>query len=426
MVKAKVVVVGGGFSGCAAAIAATKAGVQATLLERADMLSGAGLRACHMNYNGRLVIAEEAKALGGGEVFEALESIMLHRGNIIDSEHGYFYNATLIDPTMREIVETARVELHLEARVVEVEKDDGLLKVVILDSGEKFLGDAFIDCTGSFGGMNNCIRYGHGCVMCIHRCPIFGDRVSIATKAGAEELMWRRPDGTPGRLSPSVILYKESLKPELRARLEKEGAFSIPLPKELIDYSKEDHFRGIRGRHQIEHINLADIGLGAKCLGIGYFSLADFRKIPGFETAQIEHPMGGGRFNFINHLSVAPRDNSLRAKGFTNLFVAGEKAGHGGIAEAINTGVLAGHNAARKALGQQPVELPRSTVIGDFIAFIGEKMETVEGLSQGYSTGHGVYFERMKELGFYTTDPAVIHKRIRDLGLAGILAQRLA
>ena len=39
----KVVVVGGGWSGCGAAIAAAKAGAQVTLLERTDMLLGTGL-----------------------------------------------------------------------------------------------------------------------------------------------------------------------------------------------------------------------------------------------------------------------------------------------------------------------------------------------------------------------------------------------
>jgi hypothetical protein len=69
--------------------------------------------------------------------------------------------------------------------------------------------------------------------------------------------------------------------------------------------------------------------------------------------------------------------------------------------------------------------LPKTTAIGDFIAFIGEVLETPESMSQGYSMGHGVYFERMKELGLYSPDPEVIRKRIEDLGLSGILGQRV-
>ncbi len=44
MSKIKIVVVGGGWGGCAAAIAAVKAGADAVLLERADMLLGTQVR----------------------------------------------------------------------------------------------------------------------------------------------------------------------------------------------------------------------------------------------------------------------------------------------------------------------------------------------------------------------------------------------
>src|SRR3990172_11031515 len=130
MNKARVVIVGGGFAGIAAALAANKAGAQATLLERTDMLSGSGLRAARLYHNLKIVGAEEAKALGGSEVFEALESILLHRGNIIDEENAFIYNTVLVDTTMRKIVEAAGIELHLESRAVGGEKENGTLKAV--------------------------------------------------------------------------------------------------------------------------------------------------------------------------------------------------------------------------------------------------------------------------------------------------------
>jgi len=426
MSKARIIIVGGGFSGVAAAIAANKVGAQATLLERTNMLGGAGLRGGLIRYNGAIVPAEETKAMGGQEVFEALESIVMHKGNIIDEEHTSNYNPFLLDTTLLKIVEAAGVELHLESRVVDVEKENGSLKAITTDSGERFPGDVFIDASGSLGGLSNCIRYGHGCVMCFYRCLIFGDRVSIATKAGAEELTFLRHGGLLGMVSPAVILFKESLSPELQARLKKEGAFSIPIPKELIDYARMEHFKGLRGPREVEHLNIVDNGIGAKCVGVGYFPLASYRKIPGFETAQFLDPMEGGSSNAILMLSFTPRDNSLRAKGFKNLFVTGEKSMIVGIDDVLSSGVLAGNNAARVALGQQPLELPRSICVGDLVAFAGERLETTEGRSQACFTGHGIYFERMKELGFYSPEPAVIHKRIDDMGLTDIFAQRLA
>jgi len=317
------------------------------------------------------------------------------------------------------------VELHRESRAVEVEKEDGLLKAVTTHAGKRYTGDVFVDASGSFGGLSNCIKYGHGCVMCSHRCLFFGDRVSIATKAGAEELHWTRPDGTPGAVSAAIALYKESLSAELQARLKKEGAFSIPIPEELIDYSGIKQLGAARGPREASHVNLVDIGLVAKCVGVGDFRLAVVRKIPGFENAQIEYPMGGGGNNLISQMSITPRENSLRARGFSNLFIAGNKTGIGGIVESTVTGVLAGNNALRAALGKEPIELPRTTAIGDIIAYRGERMAKSEDLRVALSMAHGVYHERMKELGLGSPDPADIRKRIDALGLTNIFGQRL-
>ena len=66
MDKIKIVVVGGGWGGCAAAIAAVKAGAEAVLLERTDMLLGTGLVGGIYRNNGRQTAAEEMTALGGG------------------------------------------------------------------------------------------------------------------------------------------------------------------------------------------------------------------------------------------------------------------------------------------------------------------------------------------------------------------------
>lgn len=235
-----------------------------------------------------------------------------------------------------------------------------------------------------------------------------------------------RPDGTPGAVGSAVLINKTTLAPELLARLEKEGAICIPLPKELIDYSKEKKIGGVRSRRQMEFINLVDIGSTAKCVGLGYFALDKLKSIAGFEFAQYDEPMAGGKFNKISKVDMCPRDDSLKVEGLDNVFAAGEKSGPGtGIAEAIVSGVVAGYNAARVAAGKKAMVLPRDTVIGDYIAYTGEKMKTPGGLEAGYSFGLGVYFERMKELGTYTSDVPAIHARVKKLGLNGVLAQKV-
>ncbi len=427
MASPKVVVVGGGFSGIAAAVAASKAGASVTLFEKTDMLAGSGLRAGRMNFNGKLVAAEEAKALGGGDVFDSLESILLHRGNIVDELHGYIYNTSKVDTTMQRLVRAAGVELRMEIRVTDVDKDGAAVNAVKLANRERVKADAFVDAPGTSGGINICKRYGQGCMMCIcYRCPAYGDRVSIATKAGAPSLDRVRPDGTPGAVGSAVLINKTTLAPDLLARMEKEGAICIPLPKELIDYSKEKKIAGVRSRRQMEFINLVDIGATAKCVGLGYFSLDKLKSIAGFEFAQYDEPMAGGKFNKISKVDMCPREDTLKVEGLDNVFAAGEKCGPGtGIAEAIVSGVIAGSNAARVAAGKKAVALSRETAIGDYVAYTGEKMKTPGGLGGGYSFGMGEYFERMKTKGWYTTDVAAIHRKIDKLGLKGVFAQRV-
>ncbi|MBM2831951.1 MAG: tRNA (uracil-5-)-methyltransferase Gid [Dehalococcoidia bacterium] len=427
MNRPRVVIVGAGFAGCGAAVAAAKAGAEVVLLERTDFVVASGIRAGVMNNNGKLVAAEEAKALGGGDIFEALESIVLHRGHIVDEDHAYVYNTVLVEPVVRRLLSDMGVDLRLQSRAVDVVREGGVIKAVVHSKGESVEGDAFVDCSGDTGGVKVCNEYGGGCAMCVtHRCPTFGDRVSIATKAGVPEYARHRPDGTPGTLQSAFTLHKSSLDPVLRDRLEKEGAISIPLPKEMIDHSLMYQIGGIRTARQMERLNLVDIGIAAKCIGNGAIPPGQLRSIPGLERAVIENPIAAGSGNKINGVSMAPREDTLRCRDFGNLFVAGVKAGPlGGITEAIVTGLVAGHNAVRAALKKTLWTLPRETTIGDFVSFTGEMMQSPQHRNRGYSMAHEAYFERMKREGLYTNDVASIHRRIRDLGLTGILARKL-
>ena len=71
----KVIIIGGGWSGTAAAISAKKAGADVCLLEKTDMLLGCGNAGGIMRNNGRFTAAEEMIALGGGELFQLIDRI---------------------------------------------------------------------------------------------------------------------------------------------------------------------------------------------------------------------------------------------------------------------------------------------------------------------------------------------------------------
>ena len=74
----RVVVIGGGWSGCAAALAARKAGAEVTLLEKTDMLLGLGNVGGIMRNNGRYTAAEENIALGADELFGITDKFSRH------------------------------------------------------------------------------------------------------------------------------------------------------------------------------------------------------------------------------------------------------------------------------------------------------------------------------------------------------------
>ncbi|MGA6925937.1 MAG: FAD-dependent oxidoreductase, partial [Desulfosarcina sp.] len=59
----RIIVVGGEWSGCAAALAAIKQGADVTLIERTDMLLGTGLVGGIMRNNGRFTATEELIAM---------------------------------------------------------------------------------------------------------------------------------------------------------------------------------------------------------------------------------------------------------------------------------------------------------------------------------------------------------------------------
>ncbi|OPJ57350.1 hypothetical protein [Clostridium oryzae] len=94
-------------------------------------------------------------------------------------------------------------------------------------------------------------------------------------------------------------------------------------------------------------------------------------------------------------------------------------------AEAVASGSLAGYNAASQAFGHAPLQLSRSTAIGDIIAYANEKMETKEGRRNRYTFAGAEYFEHMKEVGLYTLDVKEIEERIEKAGLRDVFKRKI-
>jgi len=429
----KVVVVGGGWAGCAAALAAQKAGCEVELFERADMLLGTGLVGGIMRNNGRFTATEEMIAMGGGELFEIADAVSRHRNiEFPGHKHANLYDVALIEPAVRQALLKAGVNIHLKTRVRDIEAADGAITKVVGDVFHGGIieasGDAFVDVSGTAGPQGNCMKHGNGCAMCIYRCPTFGPRFSIAAKAGVPEIIGEKPDGTYGAMSGSCKLHKDSLSREIQDQLNKTGVCVVPVPPSLqksIESLGQKACQQYALKEFAENIVLLDTG-HAKLM-TSYYPLDILRQIPGFENARFEDPYAGGIGNSMRYFGMLPRDNALKVEGLKNVFCGGEKAGLlVGHTEAIVTGTLAGHNAARCALGLEPLILPTSLACGDAIAHVRAKMQTKEGLTKKYTFSGSVYFESMKQKNLYTTDVAAIKDRVEKAGMTGVFAQKLS
>ncbi len=421
----KVVVVGGGLAGCGAALAAAKAGAQVTLLERTDMLIGLAVRAGSTNGNGWFVANHELRFMGAGELPDALQSIKMYDGVQFPdaSRHIFIFNAGLAEPLIKRVVQEAGVEVLLESRAIDVKKEDDRILAVKLANGRMVDGDAFVDCTGGRGGISFCRRYGKGCVMCLVKCPAFGDRIGMVEKAGGKVYDKRRPDGTRGHVGAAVSLFKDTLAPELKGKLEKEGLLQIPLPGKMVNYSKHALMGGLRTKDFLRNLVMSDIGPVAKLHGVGYIPQEELRQVPGFENVEMEDPRAS-KYNHIAHVAIAIRDSAMRVAGFENLFCGGDKAGHSSVGGAIASGILAGHNSARAACKLESLVLPLSMALGDFFAYATGKFKTEAGRNSGYVMGRGEYWERMQQIGLYTDDVKKIKRRVEEAGMLGVFSKK--
>lgn len=422
----RIVIVGGGWAGCAAAISAKKAGAEVTILERTDMLLGTGLVGGIMRNNGRFTATEELIAMGGGDLFEICDRCSRHTNITFPGHrHASLYDIAKIHGEVYKHMLDLGIKVVFKVRITKIHQIDETIINVQDADGSTFSGDVFIDTTGTAGPVSNCTKYGNGCAMCILRCPSFGGRVSLTGLMGIKEMAGSKADGSVGAMSGSCKLYKESLSEEIQQQLSEKGAAVIPIHKELV----EDHL-DVKACQQYalpefkENIILLDTG-HAKLM-TPYYDLETLRKIPGFENARYEDPYAGAKGNSMRYFAMAPRDNAMKVEGAANLFCAGEKAGLlVGHTEAIVTGTLAGHNSVRYALGKELLEIPECLALGDAISYVKEAMSKPEGMSKKYTFSGSVYFERMKALGLYITDSSEIGKRVEECGFKNIFSAQI-
>ena len=235
----KVIVIGGGWSGCAAAISAKKAGADVTVIEKTDLLLGLGNVGGIMRNNGRYTASEELIALGGGDLIKITDKISTHTNvDFPGHKHATLYNVNMIEGEVSKYIKSLGINVMMESRVNDVDFSNGKIKGVYLSDGTYIDGDVFIETTGTTGPMGNCLRYGNGCSMCVLRCPAFGPRISISQRCGISDIQGERSDDILGAMSGSCKLAKESLSEEIRSELDTKGVVVLKVPEEDVNYGK--------------------------------------------------------------------------------------------------------------------------------------------------------------------------------------------
>ncbi len=96
-----------------------------------------------------------------------------------------------------------------------------------------------------------------------------------------------------------------------------------------------------------------------------------FSMIPALKNAEIVRYGVMHRNTFIDSPRILSSDFSVRENG--GLFFAGQMTGVEGYMESASSGLIAGINAARLAVGENTVTLPRETMIGSLSRYISDE-----------------------------------------------------
>lgn len=423
----RVIIIGGGWAGCAAAVAAKKAGAEVVIYEKTDLLLGLGNVGGIMRNNGRYTAAEELINLGAGDLIHITDASTRHKNvDFPEHKHAWLCDVSKIEPEVRRYLLSLGIEINIMTRVANIKQEGNKLTGIVLHDNTVVEGDVFIEATGSTGGMDNCAKYGYGCSMCILRCPSFGARVSLSAKAGIKDLQGERADGSPGAFSGSCELSRESLSEELLKELDEKGSVVLKVPPEDVNLEKLN--LKVCQQYALNDFaeNLVLLDTGHIKLMTPFYPTHKLRKLKGLENARFMDPYSGSKGNSIRYLAAAPRTNDMKVVGLENLFCAGEKSGFFvGHTEAMCTGSLAGHNSVRYLLNMDLLTLPNETAIGDMIYYANYRLTTPDGKKVRHTFSGAEYFKRMKDLGLYSTDNEEIKNRIDKLGLTNIFDVKL-
>ena len=411
-----VIVIGAGHAGCEAALASARAGA-VTLIITVNMDHIAQM-SCNPAVGGiaKGQVVREIDALGGaqGMVTDAasIQFRMLNsaKGPAVWSPRSQC-DKVCYQRGMKLALERQPDLSVKQAMVKGFIVEDGILRGVKTDFGDKFYAKSVVISTGTF--LSGALHYG------MNSFPggRAGDPPSVSlSEAIREQLgirLGRLKTGTPPRILAKTIDFS---KMEFQAADEVDEQFSYFAPADYLPRAKKRNMNCwmVYSTAQTAEIIRNNLHLSpmyqGKIKGIGTRYCPSFEdkvvrfphherhllylepegeftdeyyingistslppevqiplinSIPGMENAEISRYAYAIEYDFVFPDQLT---RTLSVKKWPNLFTAGQVNGTSGYEEAAGQGLVAGMNAARTALGLEPVELARdSSYIGVMI-----------------------------------------------------------